>query len=412
LIELVRGQRAKVSDLTGGAQLTIGVQIEGPDSAQIVCVALLLGDSQEAISPGAIVFAGRARSDCGGMTFRVASSNEQVFDLDLSRLTPSASKVVIAVGFVGGAQGHQGSARQIRRGQLSIVATGQVVARYVFAGSHFGEDGAIGLGELYRKDNVWRVRALADGFAGGLPTMLSRYKVAANQISAPSGGAAGATGATGAGITMAPDCLSLANAWPGNTTPTVPKDLTRSVGLIVARTAQGQTHTGTGFIVSPGGFFFTCHHVIEDAAHLAICMDGTRVLRNAEVIVSDPAADLALCWITDRHGSQDWLVLAGQDATPALGDELGLLGFPLGVNLGLSVTYSRGIINSLRQRGEVSVLQIDVGAAPGSSGGPVFRRSDGRVVGVLSSGLDVQDRGMLINFATDMRMIWRLGWLS
>jgi S1-C subfamily serine protease len=178
---------------------------------------------------------------------------------------------------------------------------------------------------------------------------------------------------------------------------------------------MGTVHTGTGFIVNPGGCFITCAHVVDDAVDFAICIDGTRLLRKSEVIAMDTMADLALCWMADRNGSPDWLLLAGKDATPALGDDLGLLGFPLGVDLGLSVTYSQGIVNSLRQRGDrgqVSVLQIDVGAAPGSSGGPVFRRKDGKVLGVLTSGLDVQERGMMINFAVDLRMLWRLGWVA
>ena len=60
----------------------------------------------------------------------------------------------------------------------------------------------------------------------------------------------------------------------------------------------------------------------------------------------------------------------------------------------------------------VSGHQVDTGAAPGSSGGPVFRRADGRVVGVLTSGLSTQMGGMLVNFAVDIRRLWQLGWVG
>jgi len=401
--DLIRGQRSKLSDLTSESRLKIGIQIQGPDAAQIACVAVLLGENQEAISPSAVVCTERPRSDCGGVSVRGGSGNEHAFDLDLDKLAPAASNVMFAVGLMGATRGSVSSARNIRQGHWAIEVGGRVVARYPFTGKDFGDDGAISLGEVYRKSNAWRLRAIGDGFVGGLPAMLSRFKVTPSQVAGPT---------SGTGIAAAPTGFSVPKTWSGDRAPVVPKDLTRSVGLIVARTNDGKTHTGTGFIVSPGGHFITCQHVVENVAHLAICLDGTRVLRSAEVIAQDVQADLALCWISDRNGTPDWLVMAGQEVTPSLGDDLGLLGFPLGVDLGLSVTYSQGIVNSLRKRGEVSVLQIDVGAAPGSSGGPVFRRSDGKVLGVLTSGLDVQDRGMLINFAVDLRMIWRLGWLT
>jgi S1-C subfamily serine protease len=307
---------------------------------------------------------------------------------------------------LGSGPGKPGVARDLRRGSWTLEVQGRVIATYAFTGSDFGNEAAIAIGEIYRKSDVWRLRAIGEGFVGGLAAMLSRYRVTPSIVRSPG---------TGAGLTSAPKGFVVPSAWPGDNTPTVPKDLTRSVGLIVARTAKGTVHTGTGFIVNPGGCFITCAHVVDDAVDFAICIDGTRLLRKSEVIAMDTMADLALCWMADRNGSPDWLLLAGKDATPALGDDLGLLGFPLGVDLGLSVTYSQGIVNSLRQRGDrgqVSVLQIDVGAAPGSSGGPVFRRKDGKVLGVLTSGLDVQERGMMINFAVDLRMLWRLGWVA
>ena len=126
----------------------------------------------------------------------------------------------------------------------------------------------------------------------------------------------------------------------------------------------------------------------------------------------DEQGDLALLHLDDRNGVTDWLVLAGAEFTPALGDDLGLLGYPLGGDLGISLTYSQGVINSLRKLDDISVLQVDAGAAPGSSGGPVFRRSDGRVVGVLTSGLTRNPGGMLVNFAVDIRRLWQLGWVT
>jgi S1-C subfamily serine protease len=113
--------------------------------------------------------------------------------------------------------------------------------------------------------------------------------------------------------------------------------------------------------------------------------------------------------ISDGHGAEHWLQLADVDDEPKLGQDLGLLGYPLG-EVGLEVTYSQGVVNSLRSTSTHKILQIDAGAAPGSSGGPVFRREDGRVIGILGSGLQGR-AGMLANFAMDIRQIWALGWV-
>ncbi|MCC7385216.1 MAG: trypsin-like peptidase domain-containing protein [Deltaproteobacteria bacterium] len=402
-MNLVRGQRAKLSDLTAASKVEIHVELEGPSSADVVCLALLLGEKHEAVEGNAVITEEVGRSDCGGLAARPRSGLTQVFELDASRLASSIESILFAIALLG-KRGEPGSASSIKVAKWRLVEGGKVLAGFELEGRELGSDAGITMGEIYRKSGVLRLRALGEGFAGGLPSMLSRFKVAPSLIP----GTGGARG--GPGLRVAASGVWLPKTWPGDRTPAVPKDLTRAVGLVVTKNAEGSVHTGTGFVVTPGGHFVTCHHVVEDAVDLAIALDGSGVLRKAEVVGADAESDLALCWISDGNGSPDWQRLAGADTDPGLGDELGLLGYPLGVDLGISVTYSQGIINSLRKRGETAVLQIDVGAAPGSSGGPVFRRKDGAVVGVLTSGLDIQ-KGMHINFAADIRAIFRLGWI-
>ena len=64
-MDLVRGQRVKLSDLTAEKRFKIGIRLDGPNATEVVCIALLLGESQEAISPSAVVFSEQPRSDCG-----------------------------------------------------------------------------------------------------------------------------------------------------------------------------------------------------------------------------------------------------------------------------------------------------------------------------------------------------------
>lgn len=405
-IELVRGQRTKLADLTAETRLRLSVGLEGPDAEDVTYLALLLNEAGEAVSPTAVVSSDRPNSEDGAIILQARSGLDQSFEVDLRRVAGSVASVVVALAFqtAGRRNVSQKTAQSIKAGRFEVEASGAAVARYTFSQRDLGEETAVLLGEIYRKNGVWRVRAIGEGFAGGLGSMLSRYKVSAPAV----------TGSGGAGIPIAaaPSVIWPPRTWPGDRQPTIPKDLVHAVGLVLCRGADGTAHSGTGFMISPGGFFVTCHHVVHDATEIMISLEGTRMLRKAEIVAMDSDSDLALCVITDRNGAPHWLMLAPPDSSSSLGDDLGLLGYPLSSDLGINVTYSQGIINSLRKRNDVPVLQIDVGAAPGSSGGPVFQRSNGLVVAVLSSGLHMGDRGMLINFAVDIRNIWRLGWLQ
>ena len=54
----------------------------------------------------------------------------------------------------------------------------------------------------------------------------------------------------------------------------------------------------------------------------------------------------------------------------------------------------------------MSLLQIDAGVAPGSSGGPLIRLKDGVVLGILSGGMMTDKSVMNINFAIDIRQLF------
>lgn len=405
MLELTRGQRVKLSDLSSETRFRLTSQVDGPDANDVVFVVMVLDEKGLGVTPTSIVSDDQQVSACGSVHIKPRVGTAQSFEVDLSRVPPEVHSLMFAFGFVGASKKRSGPPATFAGGRWSVEAGGVAIARFGFTKADLGEDTAVTLGELYRKSGAWRLRAVGDGFTGGFATMLSRFRIAPGGLASAGSGGSLVLGPAPAG-------LWLPKAWPGGVQPAVPKDLTRSVGLTITRTAEGTVHTGTSFMVSPGGHFVTCHHVVHDAIDLSVAFGGSNTLRKAQVLALDHESDLALCCVEDRNGSPDWLLPVGSDETPGLGNELGLLGYPLGVDLGMSVTYSQGIVNSLRKSQGVSVLQIDVGAAPGSSGGPVFRRSDGRVVGVLTSGLNFADRGMLINFAVDIRTLWTLGWMQ
>lgn len=163
---------------------------------------------------------------------------------------------------------------------------------------------------------------------------------------------------------------------------------------------------GTGFVVGDGRQVITNAHVLleqGDQRRLAVQLmgsDGQWSLREAAIEALDRPRDLALLRFDGPPVTP--LALSGQ--APREGSDIALIGFPLGGALGYSHVTHRGILaartaiappaaNSqtlnpravaqLRQ-GAFDVLQLDITAYPGNSGGPVFDLASGAVVGVMS----------------------------
>lgn len=411
-MDLVRGQRVRLADVTSSQQLSITLRASGVDAARLQFFCLLLDHKGVAVGPQPLVYDAKVRSDCGSVMLNDRQIAEQTFCADLTRVPSGVTHLLFGLAIESptnlSAPIH---ADLIREGSVVVKGEGGT-ARHVFKGSDFEKETAVELIEIYRKDETWRIAVVSAGFVGGLNPLLSRHHAPLITGPVPAGRLSGSQGAPG--FSPAPEGITVPENWPGSQIPTLPQGLVPCVGLVIVRTVAGETHSGTAFAISPGGYCVTCHHVVENAESVSLCFEGTSTLRPCLVIASDADSDLALLWLADRNGSPAWMMLSSADPVkePQLGDDLGLLGYPLGIDLGLSVTYSQGIVNSLRRRGELPVLQIDTGAAPGSSGGPVFRRSDGRVVGILTSGLNPDRGGMHINFAMGIRAFWRLGWLT
>ncbi|MDP2310788.1 MAG: trypsin-like peptidase domain-containing protein [Pseudomonadota bacterium] len=417
-MELQRGQRFKLQDAQASGKLEVRCEISGIPASDLRVLLLAL-DAAEQLVDGKIVDASGGRRTCEGVT---SSGGPHGFDIELARLPSRVNRLAIVLAVTESARAKGAQAHSIQTGAVTLKAAGSTVGTYKFHGSDFGRETALCLVEVYKKDG-WRVMASGVGFLGGLPSLVSRYggrleDLDGSSLPRPSGGdsppAGGRGGGSPGGLPVGEPVagpLRVPAHFAGRKEPPVPTGLIPAVGLVLVERSEGAA-TGTGFMIGPGGYFVTCAHVIRDAQSVSFMPEGTQEMRPAVIVNVDPEGDLALLHTVDRLGSADWLVLSRADMAPSLGDNLGLLGYPLGGDLGINLTYSQGVVNSLRKAENIPILQVDTGAAPGSSGGPVFRRSDGHVVGVLTSGLTQRSGGMLVNFAVDARRLYHLGWIA
>lgn len=151
-----------------------------------------------------------------------------------------------------------------------------------------------------------------------------------------------------------------------------------SLLMIRALDANGDTlGLGTGFLVSADGRFVTNYHVIQEAARLSVkVLDGPE-FQDVQLLAADPASDLALMQLPAVHGLPSMPV--GSDAQVEVGDRVFVMGNPMG----MSGTFTDGMVSGKRPLEGVAMLQISAPISPGSSGGPVMNER-GEVIGVAT----------------------------
>ncbi|MBQ0828311.1 TerD family protein [Streptomyces tagetis] len=167
--EFQRGHKARVSDLTAGTDLYVGVQISGPGlSFDISCFGL---DADERLSDDRyFVFYNQPESPEESLRLLGAQAGDtESFRVTLDRVPQQIQKLSFTATIDG-----DGQMSQAGPGYLRIVAGGEEVARYPFDGSEFSTERAVMLGDFYRKDG-WRFAAVGQGFDGGLEALLKNF---------------------------------------------------------------------------------------------------------------------------------------------------------------------------------------------------------------------------------------------
>ncbi|MGV9450518.1 TerD family protein [Streptomyces sp. NPDC003635] len=167
--EFQRGHKAKISDLTAGTDLYVGVQIAAPGlTFDISCFGL---DADERLSDDRyFVFFNQPKSPEESIQLLGAQAGDtESFRITLDRIPPQIQKLSFTATIDGA-----GQMSQVSPGYIRIVAGGEEVARYAFNGSEFTTERAVMLGDFYLKD-VWRFAAVGQGFDGGLEALLRNF---------------------------------------------------------------------------------------------------------------------------------------------------------------------------------------------------------------------------------------------
>ena len=151
-------------------------------------------------------------------------------------------------------------------------------------------------------------------------------------------------------------------------------------------TASG---SGTGFIVNESGLVVTNKHVVQAYNRVTLRMAAGNQYQGA-VVRRDPNLDLAYVEIDSVQSFTP--IAIGDSDKIRVGEEVIVIGFPLGKALGLEPTVSVGIISAKR----ADSLQTDAALNPGNSGGPLLDMF-GQVAGVVVSRIDADNTGRAVS---------------
>ena len=213
-------------------------------------------------------------------------------------------------------------------------------------------EAAIIIGEVYRRADQWKFRALAEGSAYGLAAFGRRL-----------------------GLDI--DDTNPERRGPGH-----------------EQADRPTVATGTGFAVSETSLV-TCAHVIEGMTDIHISSFAGRF--KAEPVMVDDRNDLALLRVTGTALSP---VQFSNSSGCSLGDSVVAVGYPMSGFAGGGAHVTQGGVSALfGLRNDSSLLQFTAAIQSGNSGSPLFDTS-GSVVGMVTSTVpDAQNMNFAVKAA-------------
>ena len=146
---------------------------------------------------------------------------------------------------------------------------------------------------------------------------------------------------------------------------------------------------GSGFFISPDGYFITNAHVVGNYRDVRyylyedLPIDPQRAeppFRYARVVKVNHARDLALL---KAEGKFPYFKLDSDRSHYKTGATVWALGNPKTEQF----TVTEGIISALKNKNGLDVIQTDAAISQGNSGGPLVLRETGEVIGVNQSGI-------------------------
>ncbi len=167
---------------------------------------------------------------------------------------------------------------------------------------------------------------------------------------------------------------------------------------------------GSAVVIGTKGdtvFFVTNRHVIEVPQHSQnierFVVDGDRRLQFS--IVSELTNELDLAIIAVRASQQfgDNTIPTAEMGELSVGEEC----VAIGNALGLGISATTGIISRFDDVGPFVAIRTSAPISPGNSGGALFRRKDGKLLGITTASR-IDEGAQNVNFVIPIEYLGRL----
>ena len=159
-----RGQKGKLADLGVNSPFAIVVDLAAAGmTVDVSCFGL---DAADKLSDERfMVFYNQLASPADAIKLDLAGGKAR-FAVNLSALPETIHKLVFVAAIDGNGT--------MRASGASTITLGDVV-QFPMSGADFQDEKAVIVGEVYRKDGVWRFGAVGQGFNGGLSALLKHF---------------------------------------------------------------------------------------------------------------------------------------------------------------------------------------------------------------------------------------------
>jgi tellurite resistance protein TerA len=163
MTDFARGQKGKLADMgcTGPFPVLLTVSAPGMD-IDISCFGL---DANDQLSDDRFMVFFNQKSCPGGGVSLELGQGSATFNTDVSRLPETIHKLVFTASING-----EGTMRQLGASSLRLGST-----NFAFSGADFQSEKAVIIGEMYKRDGLWRFGAVGQGFNGGLSALLKHF---------------------------------------------------------------------------------------------------------------------------------------------------------------------------------------------------------------------------------------------
>ncbi len=170
VMNISRGQRIKLTDIiSSGNEFQLGIACGSPGLVvDFSCFGL---DASEKLSDDRyMTFFNQPATPCGGVSLSPPTGDSAGFAITLQKLPTTIHHLMITAAIDG-----SGTMSQLKNGYVRFLSKGTEVARFDFKGTDFSAERALMLLDIYRKDNIWRISAVGQGFNGGLDALVKHF---------------------------------------------------------------------------------------------------------------------------------------------------------------------------------------------------------------------------------------------